>query len=251
MSSQRKRKSLSSVKPLPKTKKSVKKAAKRVSAVSLEESKIFAFRPPKVHHPKLFGVPTTQEQANELYRFAKDNGYVCVSNVITKEQNERLMSLLWDWAEGASSGLRRGDPSTWVNKNWLEMFSAGMFKYQGIGQSEALWTARCNEKIYRVFQALYNTDGPLMTSFDGASIFRGCQPPKAKPWPHFDQDTKKRPQVPRPSSAAVISFRSFTFSFLSRTLSARTYICVHRTFSNDTHIMYICVHRTLGKVYCN
>ena len=43
------------------------------------------------------------------------NGFVVLKNILSKEEVEKAEEAFWEWLEGLGSGIKRNDPSTWLN----------------------------------------------------------------------------------------------------------------------------------------
>lgn len=128
---------------------------------------------------------------NEGMSYLKENGYLIFKNVLNEKEIEHAMNLMWNWLEGLGSGIKRDDITTWTNENWPDRQKNGVLAWNGIGQSEFLWYLRSHSNIIQIFRQLWKTDN-LLTSFDGAGIFRPWQYNnewKTKSgWLHVDQN---------------------------------------------------------------
>ena len=103
--------------------------------------------------------------------------------------------MLWDYLravpvdEGAPP-LTRGRPDTWGDASWPGDVNTGIITGYGAGQSELLWHVRQSAAVRRSFARIWGVeDAELITSFDGANIFRCLRPlpsvPRrgcAQPW---------------------------------------------------------------------
>lgn len=49
-----------------------------------------------------------------------------IRNVANKEQQDTAVSLFWDLCEGKQPALKRNDPSTWTNSQWVASPSVGI-----------------------------------------------------------------------------------------------------------------------------
>jgi hypothetical protein len=111
---------------------------------------------------------------------------------LEKKEMDHLISLFWDWAEEASTGVvKRGDSTTWTNANWFSILSVGILKYNGIGNSRFLWACRTLAGIRAIYEAYYNrTD--LLTSMDGCGVQRGGEHlvDTNQTWLHYDVNLK-------------------------------------------------------------
>ena len=90
--------------------------------------------------------------------------------------------MLWDYLravpvdEGAPP-LTRGRPDTWGDASWPGDVNTGIITGYGAGQSELLWHVRQSAAVRRSFARIWGVeDAELITSFDGANIFRCLRP---------------------------------------------------------------------------
>ena len=121
---------------------------------------------------------------------------VVFCNLITADDAAGLISKFWDYMEEACAGLKRADPTTWTNERWPGIFSVGILKCYGIGQSAFMWAVRTLPRIRTIYQVIYGTD-KLYTSFDSCGVIRGAEYDVAfnHSWLHVDQNLKSRPAM--------------------------------------------------------
>jgi hypothetical protein len=124
-------------------------------------------------------------------------GYVVIGPVADAADCADAERLFWEWASEASPGLSGDDPSTWDR---MPCTSAnGIIGSGGIGQSAFMWRLRALPAVVRAFAALWDCgEGELITSFDGANVFRPFRAPAGMPawrtrggWFHVDQGVEK------------------------------------------------------------
>jgi len=117
----------------------------------------------------------------------------------------KLKSLLWDFLEAStpsreSKGWKRDDPSTWDNEGMCSIGSctSGIINGKGVGHSEFNWEARTIPAVRKVFELIWGEED-LITSFDGANVFRPWHPDDPATcdrktfggWWHVDQGRRK------------------------------------------------------------
>lgn len=137
-----------------------------------------------------------------LVEYLQTHGYVIVKSICSKEEVSHARDLFWKFLS-EHANMSRSDPSTWTDENFVNVGSAstGILFYRGIGQSEFLWYLRLMPKVKQVFAQIWNT-ADLLTSFDGANIFRPWHSPFADEyakteggWFHVDQGSNINSQV--------------------------------------------------------
>ena len=115
-----------------------------------------------------------------------DEGYVVLSGVLGPEEVHDVKEKQWQWFEQLNSGLRRDDPSTWTNANWPGAANLGFLSTHAGGHSEAAWQIRGHPSVISSFQAVWQTDEPLLSSMDTFIAWRPwlsdqTAPPQACP----------------------------------------------------------------------
>jgi hypothetical protein len=104
-------------------------------------------------------------------RYLDDFGYVVIANAASPTEIQAQQDLLWDWIEALPGlNITRSNIDSW--NNWPETIAkTGIFGGAGIGQSEALWRARCLPAVRTAFECLWKTR-ELFVSYDGACAYR-------------------------------------------------------------------------------
>jgi ectoine hydroxylase-related dioxygenase (phytanoyl-CoA dioxygenase family) len=121
-------------------------------------------------------------------------GYAVVASVAGEDARESAEDLLWQFLEKHTS-WRRSKPRTWTDEGIEPIGSVqnGIVNGAGMGQSDFLWYLRTLPKVRSAFAQIWGTDA-LITSFDGANIFRPWQHGFRKTvcgWWHTDQGRAK------------------------------------------------------------
>ena len=103
----------------------------------------------------------------------EEHGYVVIADVASREEIERAKQLFWDHAEHAAyemdvttperahclirPKLKRGDPSTFIDENWIGDPTTGIVYSYGIGQV-------CKKSlIYTSFESIHPAPMALST----------------------------------------------------------------------------------------
>lgn len=130
-----------------------------------------------------------------------ENGYVVVKDIATEVEIEYGKLLFWDFAEN-KAGMKKSDPTTWIDSNFRKIGSTltGIMGGAGFGQSDFMWHLRTLPNVSTSFNILYNRDheSPLITSYDGGVMFRPWQHPDLvsactqSGWYHVDQGRSLR-----------------------------------------------------------
>lgn len=147
-------------------------------------------------NPQPYAPPRFEADDPKLAEYFKEYGYVVVKNVANEEERNTAISLFWDLAEQSRPEVKRNDPATWRDENWVADTTVGIMSGYGIGQSAFMWYSRLLPKVKQAFTNAWGNDD-LLVSFDGCGIFR---PPEFNPkwktrgaWYHIDQNLYKRP----------------------------------------------------------
>lgn len=134
-----------------------------------------------------------------LVKHFEENGYVIVKQVACSQTIAECESLLWEFLS-SECGMIRDDPSTWGDENFCKIGGIlnGIISGKGIGQSQFLWRLRLLPSVRKSFEAIWCDDN-LITSFDGANVFRPWHDPEfqdrtatACGWFHVDQGPQFR-----------------------------------------------------------
>eukprot|EP01102_Stenamoeba_stenopodia_P001492 TRINITY_DN1129_c0_g3_i1.p1 TRINITY_DN1129_c0_g3~~TRINITY_DN1129_c0_g3_i1.p1 ORF type:complete len:374 (-),score=90.89 TRINITY_DN1129_c0_g3_i1:129-1250(-) len=152
--------------------------------------------PPQTYRPPLFEVDNP-ESAEAALQFLRDNGYVVYRDVISPDEVQEGLKLLWDFLEGMGTGIKRDDPSTWGDDRWPPGGRTGVIYTHYVGQSPFLWTMRAKPKIGQLYSQIWGRPvEDLLTSFDGCGVMRPTSyDPEWKTngsWYHLDQNGLKK-----------------------------------------------------------
>lgn len=142
----------------------------------------------------------------ELLKYLDTYGYVVVDLQVKPKVLNEIKDTLWQFLEKYFVGWKRESPDTWEAENVPSKIwgpDKGIIWGGGIGQSEFLWRVRTLKGVKETFAAVWG-DKDLITSFDGANIFRpwntkeeGALEDKRLDrktdggWWHVDQGSKK------------------------------------------------------------
>ena len=125
--------------------------------------------------------------------YLEEHGYVVIANVLTTEEADHALALLWDYLE-LSTGIDRNDPETWDDIGQLR-FMAGFIAVTALGivlPSGTFVTAPVKQAFASVWQ-----DDDLLTSFDGVALWRPWTRARrtndGPSWMHIDQHPIGRP----------------------------------------------------------
>ena len=55
---------------------------------------------------------------SEALQYLSDNGFVIFGNVLSQEEADHSLELLWDYLEQLGTGIDRSDVDTWGNDRW-------------------------------------------------------------------------------------------------------------------------------------
>ena len=126
--------------------------------------------------------------------FLEDNGYVVIKSLATLERVDELVDYFYTDLASLGTGITRDDAGTFVNANFVGIFSVGIFKdpSSGIGCSRFMF--ECRRTAKELFQRLHR-DQDVSSSFDGAGVFRNwrldLKYKTTSLWPHVDQGRTK------------------------------------------------------------
>ncbi len=127
----------------------------------------------------------------DQWRFWRDNGYVVISQAVSREQAQRTADFLWEFEEKDPN-----DPDSWYTAPRAEM---QMKELVGTGMVEAyntqaLWDNRQARRIYDAFVDIWGTE-KLWVTIDRANLNFPIRPGYAyKGFIHWDYDPETRPQ---------------------------------------------------------
>eukprot|EP00304_Pavlova_gyrans_P005721 CAMPEP_0206039682 /NCGR_PEP_ID=MMETSP1466-20131121/4918_1 /ASSEMBLY_ACC=CAM_ASM_001126 /TAXON_ID=44452 /ORGANISM="Pavlova gyrans, Strain CCMP608" /LENGTH=333 /DNA_ID=CAMNT_0053414333 /DNA_START=50 /DNA_END=1051 /DNA_ORIENTATION=+ len=130
-------------------------------------------------------------------RFLDMNGFVVIAGVADAPACDEAERLFWKWAVDADERVSPGDPETWQHIPCCP--SNGIIFSHGIGQSAFAWHLRAQPAVRRAFAEVWGVDdAELISSFDGANVFRPFAEPVGNPawltsggWWHVDQSGHK------------------------------------------------------------
>lgn len=129
----------------------------------------------------------------EWLKHLEEQGFVVLTNVASHATCDAMRACFWDWASPFSTA---DDPASWASLPAHDY--TGIIAGHGIGQSQFAWHARSIPGVRRAFAAIWRDDD-VITSFDGANVFRPFREPSgsaglrtASGWWHVDQGARKR-----------------------------------------------------------
>jgi hypothetical protein len=127
----------------------------------------------------------------EEFKLWKENGYVVVRNVVSKENIERTANLIWEFEEKDPN-----DPSTWYREPLRdhvmpELRNAGMVE---LYNHQYFWDNRSYQKVYDAFVDIWGTE-KLWTSIDRCNMSFPNKPGtfEFEGFIHWDGDTSLDP----------------------------------------------------------
>ena len=129
--------------------------------------------------------PGSREAADHL----AERGFVVIRGVLSEEECEHALDLLWAGLEELGSGIDRHDVTTWTNDRWPGQGQTGsgltgVRGDYGFTHCPASWFVRGVPAVKQSFAALWGTE-ELYTSLDGLAVTR--------PW---GVETEWRPAQP-------------------------------------------------------
>lgn len=145
-------------------------------------------------HLEEFEPPKFSVGDPRLVEYLNENGYVVVASVATPDEVTAANALLWEFLEPACR-MKQFDSSTWTDENFCKIGSTrnGILAYSGINHSKFLWYIRRLPSVRLAFEQIFSTTD-VITSYDGANIFRPWHAPEAPTyskthsgWYHVDQ----------------------------------------------------------------
>jgi hypothetical protein len=104
------------------------------------------------------------EQAEQWLAHLKAHGFVVVK-ALSSQEVAQAKDFFWEWLEALGSGIKRDDPSTWVDQSWPGSGSMGFFVSYGGCHSKASWYIRTHTQVKSAFAKIWSTP-ELITSFD-------------------------------------------------------------------------------------
>lgn len=174
----------------------------------------WTFAPPSVV-PRYVSSPSysSSESPSSLLAAFKEDGFALIPAVLTADECDHAISLLWDYVEAASNvkkamgvaspspPVSRSDPDTWHSSaSWPACLEGGILPYYGSGQSSCAWFVRTRPAVRAAFSSLWSSlrgappgAQPMSTSFDGLLMWRSSSPPPEAGWFHIDQCPLTKP----------------------------------------------------------
>ena len=94
--------------------------------------------------------------------------------VLSADEVEHTLGLIWGFLAAQGTGVRRGEPSTWADDDWSPSGgNPALHSAYGLAQSEAAWFVRGKPRVQAVWAGLFGVrNDELITSFDGISLLR-------------------------------------------------------------------------------
>lgn len=128
--------------------------------------------------------------------YLEANGYVVIANVASASEIAESKTQFWDFVESIGH-MRRHEPATWIDDNWLPNRRNGIFSSRGVNHSPFAWNIRCLPKVKEAFAAVWQTN-ELLVSFDATNVFRPWTLSRdyltKGGWWHVDQNALKGPE---------------------------------------------------------
>lgn len=145
-------------------------------------------------------VPTASDYEYGRYQVCSDlkslketlntYGVAIVPNVLTAKEIQEFRDGFWSYLEHATQKLEfpicRNEESSWSSLASLSPLHGMILNYYGIGHAQFMWNLRQNFSVIRTFQAIYGTENPLVSSFEGANIHLRSSFYDGHPWFHTD-----------------------------------------------------------------
>ena len=121
-------------------------------------------------------------------------GCVLIKNVISKERAQYYVDKQVQWLKNFDLGYDPDDKSTWTADHLPVSFKGGMYFAYGSTHENYVWEARTEPAVVDIFEKLWETK-ELICSFDGVNIFPPRKDLNWSPWPHCDQNPKRKGYV--------------------------------------------------------
>jgi len=103
---------------------------------------------------------------DKMLEALNSDGYVVLRGAVSTTACDAILELFFDYLEALCPRFKRGDRTTWTNKN-LPLNTRGLIQYFGVGFQKYAIDARMALKY--IFAELFGTD-MLTSSFDGTSF---------------------------------------------------------------------------------
>ena len=124
-----------------------------------------------------------------ILSFLDKYGYAIIPNILTEQECDDNIKLIWKWLENLGTDIKQNDPSTWKGMKWPSNIH-GIIQHHRIGHTDFAWNVRSHKNVYKAFSKIWNTN-KLLVSYDGACIMK---PPEITgywtrntSWFHTDQ----------------------------------------------------------------
>jgi ectoine hydroxylase-related dioxygenase (phytanoyl-CoA dioxygenase family) len=118
-------------------------------------------------------------------QYLDENGFVVLQNILPKDimtKNFKLFAKDWKYV---SPNFDFHNKETWTPSNSPMMWNKGMVYWNGLSQSDFMWSLRIEPNILDIWQKLHNTKD-LVSSFDAFSVYLSNKQ-KSNSWLHTDQ----------------------------------------------------------------
>lgn len=122
-------------------------------------------------------------------------GCVLIKNVISKERAQYYVDKQVQWLQNFDLGYDPNDKTTWTAEHLPVSFKGGMYYAYAAPHEKYAWEARTEPGVVDIFEKLWETK-ELICSFDGVNIFPPRKDLNWTPWPHCDQNPKRKGYVP-------------------------------------------------------
>ena len=123
-------------------------------------------------------------------------GVAIIPNVLNDEECDNMVSGIWEFFEHITQNwdipIQRNNKDTWREFSKLYPKHSMLHQQWGVGQCQASWNVRQNEKVVNIFSEFWNTPAKdMLVSFDGLSFHPPPEKTKRgwyrKSWYHTDQ----------------------------------------------------------------
>ena len=110
----------------------------------------------------------SKEHQNGKFKPLAENGFQHFKGVVSPKECQRIELLMWKYMESLGIGIEMKDPSTYDNFKKIPNNHGGLLQRLGVGQCTAVWAARLNKEVIRIFSELWGVPPEdLVVSFDG------------------------------------------------------------------------------------
>ena len=134
----------------------------------------------KTFAPKLF----ERQNSDKWKQYLDENGFVVLRNILSKETMIQYFKLFAkDWTY-VSPNFNFNNKKTWTPSNSPMIWNKGMVYWNGLSQSDFMWSLRTDLNILDIWHRLHETK-ELVSSFDSFSVYVSNKQ-KSQPWLHTD-----------------------------------------------------------------